>query len=209
MDELLIHNSGKEMPSDGSAAPPLTAERVFRDYAPRIFRLARRLLKSDDDAEDVLQDVLVRVVEKLSTFRGDAAFATWLHRVTVNAALAHRRKLSVRHEQSAGAAPDVLEEGRQPTGVKRIMPRPEDALVEAETEQIIHRAIAHLPAGYRDVFVMSELEGLPNAAIAEKLNLSLSALKSRLLRSRAMMREALAPHFLDQESGVQESGIRG
>src|SRR5438552_4773749 len=133
MDELLTHNSGKEMPSDESAAPPLTAERVFQDFAPRIYRLARRMLRSDDDAEDVLQDVLLQVVQKLDTFRGDAAFATWLHRVTVNAALAHRRKRSVRNEHNAGGSPDVLESGSQPTGTKRVAARPEDALVQRET----------------------------------------------------------------------------
>jgi RNA polymerase sigma-70 factor (ECF subfamily) len=193
MDELLTHNSGKEMPLDESA--PLTAEHIYQDYAPRIYRLARRLLESDDDAEDVLQDVLLQLVRRLSTFRGEAAFSTWLHRVTVNAALTYRRKRSVRNEQHAGGSPHVLESGRQPTGAKRIVARPEDALVDRETQQLIHRAIANLPAGYRDVFVMSEVEGMPNAAIAEKLHLSLPALKSRLLRSRAMMREALAPHF--------------
>src|SRR3954471_4930732 len=78
--------------------PPLTPERVFREYAPRVYNLARRMLGSADDAEDVTQDVLLQVVRKLDTFRGEAAFPTWLHRVTVNAALAARRKRSRRDE---------------------------------------------------------------------------------------------------------------
>ena len=68
----------------------LTPELVFREYAPRIYNLARRMLGNDADAEDVTQDVLLQVVRKLDTFRGDSQIATWLHRVTVNAALAHR-----------------------------------------------------------------------------------------------------------------------
>src|SRR5436309_11988653 len=74
----------------------LTPERVFRDYAPRIYNLARRMLGSDADAEDVTQDVLLQVVRKLGTFRGESALSTWLHRITVNAALAHRRKRALR-----------------------------------------------------------------------------------------------------------------
>src|SRR5207248_11018501 len=78
--------------------PPLTPEFVFREYAPRIYNLARRMLNSDADAEDVTQDVLLQVVRKLDTFRGEAALPTWLHRITVNAALAHRRKRAVRQK---------------------------------------------------------------------------------------------------------------
>src|SRR5437870_8786647 len=77
----------------------LTPEQVFRDYAPRVYNLARRMLGNDADAEDVTQDVLLQVVRKLDTFRGDAQFATWLHRVTVNAALGHRRKRAQRDQR--------------------------------------------------------------------------------------------------------------
>src|SRR6185503_14999826 len=84
------------LPHDGEA--PLTADRVFRDYAPRVYNLARRMLGNDADAEDVTQDVLLQVIRKLGTFRGEADIATWLHRVTVNAALAHRRKRARRQE---------------------------------------------------------------------------------------------------------------
>src|SRR5690349_23909223 len=81
--------------------PPekLTPELVFREYAPRIYNLARRMLGNDADAEDVTQDVLLQVVRKLDTFRGDSQIATWLHRVTVNAALAHRQKRANRQKR--------------------------------------------------------------------------------------------------------------
>src|SRR5271170_547730 len=82
----------------GPPAAPLTAEQVFREHAPRVYHLARRMLGNDADAEDVTQDVLLQVVRKLDTFRGESAFPTWLHRVTVNAALAYRRKRAIREE---------------------------------------------------------------------------------------------------------------
>src|SRR5271156_6863042 len=80
----------------------LTPEKVFRDYAPRVFALARRMLGNDADAEDVTQDVLVQVIRKLDTFRGDSDIFTWLLRMTVNAALALRAKRARRqqHETS-------------------------------------------------------------------------------------------------------------
>src|SRR6516162_10029984 len=70
----------------------LTVEDVFHTHAPRVYRVARRMLGNEADAEDVTQDVLLQVIRKLDTFRGEASFTTWLYRVTVNAALLHRRK---------------------------------------------------------------------------------------------------------------------
>src|ERR1700674_1885980 len=90
-----------------------TPERVFRDCAPRVYHLARRMLGNDADAEDVTQDVLLQVVRKLDTFRGESAFPTWLHRVTVNAALANRRKRAVRQKhQVSDPLEHFLENGR-------------------------------------------------------------------------------------------------
>src|SRR5215467_9614883 len=77
---------------------PLSAEQVYHDYAPRVYNMARRMVASDIDAEDVTQDVLLQVVRKLPSFRGESAFPTWLHRVTVNAALSHRRKRAAQNE---------------------------------------------------------------------------------------------------------------
>src|SRR5262249_57717663 len=93
-------------PHKAPAAPPLTAEQVFREYAPRVYNLARRMLGNDADAEDVTQDVLLQVVRKLDGFRGEADISTWLHRITVNAALAHRGKRARREEREA---PDPLD----------------------------------------------------------------------------------------------------
>src|SRR3954454_15221555 len=77
----------------------LSAEQVYHDYAPRVYSVARRMVASDFDAEDVTQDVLLQVIRKLPSFRGESAFPTWLHRVTVNAALSHRRRQAVRDEK--------------------------------------------------------------------------------------------------------------
>src|SRR5436189_4699057 len=92
----------------GGTAAPLTAERVFHEYAPRVYNLARRMLNNPADAEDVTQDVLLQVVRKLPTFRGESAFPTWLHRITVNAALTQRRKRFARDVHRAKAPLDMV-----------------------------------------------------------------------------------------------------
>ena len=178
------------------AGPPLTPERVFRDYAPRVYSLARRMLNSDADAEDVTQDVLLQVVRKLGTFRGESAFPTWLHRVTVNAALAYRQKRAHREEHRVyDPLENFLEDHHHAGPVRRWSTNPEEAALDHETQQLIERAIAELPEVYRDVFVLADVEGLPNAEIGEILGLSVAAVKSRLHRARLVMRDALAPHF--------------
>jgi RNA polymerase sigma-70 factor (ECF subfamily) len=174
----------------------LTPELVFREYAPRIYNLARRMLGNDADAEDVTQDVLLQVVRKLDTFRGDAQLSTWLHRVTVNAALAHRQKRANRQRhESAEASDEVLEGAAPETEVRRWNMAPDEPVLAAEQTVVIERAIEQLPEPFRDVYVLADVEGLPNAEIGEMLGLSVAAVKSRLHRARMRMRDLLAPHF--------------
>jgi RNA polymerase sigma-70 factor (ECF subfamily) len=179
---------------------PDNAEQVFRLYAPRVYDLARRLLNNHEaDAEDVTQDVLLQVVRKLDTFRGESQIATWLHRVTVNAALAHRAKRATRHKYESGDLGDAID-GRSDDAamggpVKRWNVPPDEPILAAEQAELIEQAINRLPEPFRDVYVLADVEGLPNNEIAEMLELSVPAVKSRLHRARLRMRDALAPHF--------------
>ena len=186
--------------ADAVADVVLTPEVVFRDYAPRVYNLARRMLGNDADAEDVAQDVLLQVVRKLDTFRGEAAFPTWLHRVTVNAALALRRKRARREEGRVYDPLDAFSEDGQHAGYVRPWPKFPEGQPEREQQQMIEAAIATLPDLYRDVFVLADVEQLPNAEIADMLELSLPAVKSRLHRARLMMRDALSRHFEERLS---------
>jgi RNA polymerase sigma-70 factor (ECF subfamily) len=185
-----------EANGNNKAGPQLTPERVFRDYAPRVYHLARRMLGNDADAQDVTQDVLMQVVRKLDTFRGDSAFPTWLHRVTVNAALSNRRKRAQREDhQHSDPLESFLGDGHHAHPIQPWSVQPEKAVLDRETQDLIEKAIARLPQIYRDVYVLSDVEGLSNAEIGEMLGLSLAAVKSRLHRGRLLMRDALAPHF--------------
>jgi RNA polymerase sigma-70 factor, ECF subfamily len=174
----------------------VTPELVFREYAPRIYNIARRMLGNDADAEDVTQDVLLQVVRKLDTFRGDAQLATWLHRVTVNAALAHRQKRANRQKREGGESSDeALEAAAPETAVKRWNVSPDESVLAAEQQALIEDAIRKLPEPFRDVYVLADVEELPNSDIGEMLGLSVAAVKSRLHRARMRMRDLLAPHF--------------
>lgn len=182
--------------TDPAKAAAPTPEFVFREYAPRIFHLAKRMLGNDADAEDVTQDVLLQVIRKLDTFRGDSQLSTWLHRVTVNAALAHRQKRANRQKrETSDADPDVMEQAAPGGPVKRWNTAPDDAALAAEQAATIEKAINELPEPFRDVYVLADVEGLPNAEIGDMLGLSVPAVKSRLHRARLRMRDALAPHF--------------
>ena len=186
----------KPRPQENHSPFPLSAEQVYHDYAPRVFNTARRMLSSDVDAEDVTQDVLLQVVRKLPTFRGDSAFPTWLHRVTVNAALSHRRKRAVREERRAGDPLDAyLDESSAEDPGRSWTLGPDALMLVRERRRQIERAVAALPEVYRQVFVLADVEGLPNGDIAERTGLSLPAVKSRLHRARLLMRDALAPYF--------------
>jgi RNA polymerase sigma-70 factor (ECF subfamily) len=169
-------------------------ERVFHEFAPRVYSLARRMVGNDADAEDVTQDVLLQVVRKLTTFRGESELGTWLHRITVNAALALRRRQAHRPELHLEVSLDCIATQGGDSGAV-----PESKALNRELRQHLERAIARLPEMYRDVFVLADVEELPNAEIGELLKLSLPAVKSRLHRARLMVRDALAP-YLDESS---------
>lgn len=154
------------------------------------------MLGNDADAEDVTQDVLLQVIRKLDTFRGDAQLSTWLHRVTVNAALAYRQKRANRQKrESSETVEDALEAVANSGPVTRWNIGPDEPILAAEQAAVIERAIDDLPPIFRDVYVLADVEGLPNQEIAEILGLSVPAVKSRLHRARMHMRDSLAPHF--------------
>ena len=194
MDAVLETDADAQSNLDRSPSS-MTVEDIFHTYSQRVYNVARRMVGNDDEAEDVTQDVLLQVVRKLPTFRGESALPTWLHRVTVNAALQHRRKKAVREEAVTHHSEEgMLEEGAPRWEHARVR-RPEDQLEDREARSVIARAIRELPESYRKVFVLSEVEGQPNAEIGKRLSLSLAAVKSRLHRARAMMRDALTPYF--------------
>src|SRR5262249_2132024 len=162
-----VKSPGHRPGAPGNAHHSLSAEQVYHDYAPRVYNMARRMVASDVDAEDVTQDVLLQVVRKLPSFRGESAFPTWLHRVTVNAALSPRRRESVRQE--SGLHTGLLGHGKDGSalaGADQRAPEPDAQVLSQECRQLIEQAIDALPDTYRVVFVLADVEGVPGAEVA-------------------------------------------
>jgi RNA polymerase sigma-70 factor (ECF subfamily) len=174
---------------------PRTAEHAYEQYAPWVSRIARRLLGNDADADDVTQDVFVQVVRKLPSFRGEAAFPTWLYRVTVNAAQSYRRNRATRRMRGLPEFSDDVraEDGRQ-ASVRYWLTDPEKRVSDQERHRLLETAIARLPEIYRQVYVLAYVKELPSTKIAGMLGLTLAAVKSRLHRAQLLMRKTLAPH---------------
>lgn len=180
-----------------AAARPRAEE--LADHMPRLRSVIRRILLDESDTEDVLQDVMCTALQKLSSFRGDAQLGTWLHRIAVNAALLFRRRRSSLAKMHETRAEDDFLGVSGPTApARRRTLRPDQETMRGEGSRLIEAAIAKLPPLYREVYLLADLEELPNETIAQQLGLKLPAVKSRLHRARKMMREQLAPHFEGQ-----------
>ena len=151
-------------------------ERLYRAHVARIHSLTRRMLGSDE-ATEVTQDVFVRAWQKIGTFRGEAAFGTWLHRLAVNVALSRRATLGTRRSRFIEAE-DLVENLPARPGAR-------DLGLDFET------AIARLPEGARHVFVLHDVEGYRHEEIAALLEVTPGTTKAQLHRARMLLRRRL------------------
>lgn len=168
-------------------------EGVMRKYNGKLFRVARAILKDDTDAEDVLQDAYLDAYRHLGDFRGGSELSTWLTRIVVNHALMRlrreKRRSSIVPFQSTSSADDDTPETQVPDHRSE---SPSTGAIRAETRRILERRIDELPASFRTVFVMREVEDMSMEEIAECLSISPATVRTRLFRARALLREALA-----------------
>ncbi len=155
---------------------------LYREHAGRVYALCLRLTGDSRDAEERTQDVFVRLWDKLRSFRGDSAFSSWLHRLAVNVVLNERRTTS-RRERRVMPADDPDTVG----GAQHAGSRPESAGLSIDLE----RAIAALPDGAREVFVLYDIEGYTHGEIAELVGIAEGTSKAQLFRARRLLREKL------------------
>jgi RNA polymerase sigma-70 factor (ECF subfamily) len=177
----------------------LVVEEIYRRYGQRVYALAMRMTGNEADAEDITQEVLLQVVRRLDTFRGESTLATWLHRVTVNAVLVLRRKRATARERQLGEMAGEIAPMPRPGSRGRSGPSPEAEALGGELRDRLATAIALLPDAYRDPFVLSDVERFSNAEICDLLGLSLPAVKSRLHRARLMLRDTLQPYMTERQ----------
>jgi RNA polymerase sigma-70 factor (ECF subfamily) len=153
-------------------------EALYHRFKRRVYALAVRIV-GPIDAEEVAQEAFIRIFRGLPKFRGDAALATWIYRLAVNAALSHRSR-------RATAAPPEATDGADAEG--SVPPAHGDAVLRARIE----RALARLPVGYRTVIVLHDVEGLEHEEVAQILGCHVGTSKSQLHKARARLREMLA-----------------
>ena len=176
----------------------LMFEHLYRLHSRRVYALCLRITGNITEAEDLTQEVFLLLLRKIHTFRGDSAFSTWLHRLTVNLVLMHLRKKPL-PVVSIEANPDTDEN----TGSLTIDVGAPDLLLEGSIDRInLERCIEQLPAGYRTMFVLHDIEGYEHNEIAEILGRSIGVSKSQLHKARLRLRELL--HELQREKARDE-----
>ncbi len=163
-------------------------------YERRIFRMAKQITQNDDDAEDVLQETFLKAYTHLDNFQGNSKFYTWLVRIAVNEALMKLRK---RRSDRTVPLDEPINTGEDEVAREIAVwdENPEESYSREELGSILNEAIQSLKAAYRTVFILRDIEELSIEETAEALNLSISAVKSRLLRARLQLREKLTRQF--------------
>jgi RNA polymerase sigma-70 factor (ECF subfamily) len=166
---------------------------LYERYAPRVYAVVRRIAADDDLAQDYAQEAWIRAIRALPTFRGDARFSTWLHRIAVNAALQSLRRVDARTKREAPVSDEIP-----------IAPEQVDSLLQRR----LQRALDRLPEGMREVLILHDVEGYTHEEIGDVLGVTSGTSKSQLFKARAKMRSllsgisgaALEPHEREAEA---------
>ncbi len=157
-------------------------EEIYKRHHRRVYSICLRMLQSPSEAEDLTQDVFIQLYRKIGSFRGDSAFTTWLHRMTVNQVLMHFRKRTVKYEKTTeeGETPDQMVTGTSDPNKMRIV----DKIA-------LDNAIQQLPTGYKNVFVLHDVEGFEHEEVARILGCSVGTSKSQLHKARLKLQKLL------------------
>ncbi len=185
-DQLLIDKINK--------GDQLAFEELVTKYETKVFHLAMRFCRNDEDAEEVLQDVFTTLHRKLKLFQGKSAFSSWLYRIVVNASFMKLRK---RRQTPTLHIEDLAPHTRQQVldGDFNGSNNVDRHAQNQELREILNGAIERLPDQYRAVFILRDVNGFSNQEASEVLGLSVPAIKSRLHRSRLMLRKRLHRYY--------------
>jgi RNA polymerase sigma-70 factor (ECF subfamily) len=184
---------------------PTAAEALITTYGDRAYRLAVRITGNEQDAEEVVQDALWSVVQKIDTFRGESRLGSWVYRIVSNAAF-----LSLRRRR--GALVDIsLDEvlpafdgdGRHAGAVTDWSSGLDDPAVQAELRAVLSSAVSELPPHYRAVIVLHDVEGLSMAEVADALGMTVPTAKTRAHRARLFLRQRLSMFMTGSETSAE------
>ncbi|HEY0406252.1 MAG TPA: RNA polymerase sigma factor [Pyrinomonadaceae bacterium] len=160
-------------------------EQLYQRHNRRVYSLCLRMTQNQSEAEDLAQEVFIQLFRKIGSFRGESAFTTWLHRLTVNQVLMHFRKRSVKMEQTT-------EEGETPVQIVVGTANPNQMPVVDRIA--LDKAISQLPPGYKAVFMLHDVEGHEHEEVAQILGCSVGTSKSQLHKARMKLRRLLRQH---------------
>jgi RNA polymerase sigma-70 factor (ECF subfamily) len=180
--------------------------RLVEAYSNQIYRLGLKMLSNSQDAEDILQETFIKAYNHLDRFDGRSSLSTWLYRIATNEALMlirRRKKVEVSIDEPLQA----MESEPGPVEIVDFCCLPERELLSAEARHYLDRAVTELPSSLRVVFILRDIEGLSTRETAEVLELSETAVKTRLSRARLRLRQLLSIYFGDRYP--QEIGSRG
>jgi RNA polymerase sigma-70 factor, ECF subfamily len=177
--KIQVNKTIEVVETERQTGADLSFEHLYEMYRGRVYSTAYRMLSNRADAEDCTQDIFVKVFKKLKSFRGDSAVSTWIYRIAVNACLDFRRRRRLRQAVSLD---DGMEVGSTPLSVSRL----------------IESALPRMAEGYRQVFVLHDIQGLKHEEIGKILGITDGASKSQLHRARAFLRRELSPYLEDR-----------
>jgi RNA polymerase sigma-70 factor (ECF subfamily) len=177
-----LQTSDHELAQRAAAGDMEAFEELYGRHNRRVYSLCLRMTQNASEAEDLAQEVFIQLFRKIGSFRGESAFTTWLHRLTVNQVLMHFRKRSVKLEQTT-------EEGETPVQIVKGTENPNQMPVVDRIA--LDKAIEQLPPGYRTVFTLHDIEGHEHEEIARMLGCSVGTSKSQLHKARMKLRGLL------------------
>ena len=169
-------------------------EQLYRRYSGRVFAVCLRIVNNDSEAEDLTQEVFLQLFRKIHTFRGEAKFSTWLYRLSSNFALMRLRKK--RHPEVS--LDSALESEQEGSGPAIELGAPDPQLTGAVDRMNLSKAIEQLPDGYREMFILHDVEGYEHHEIAAILGCSAGNSKSQLYKARLRLRKLLQDALRDR-----------
>ncbi|SPE60049.1 RNA polymerase sigma factor [Verrucomicrobia bacterium] len=187
-------------------------ESLMTRHEQRVYSLAMRMLRQEQDAEDVTQQTFLSALENLDGFRGDASFSTWLLRIATHAALKIIRKrkgLQIVSLEDAAEPADTMDAIPRPEFIADWRQSPEHLVEQREVQRLLDEALARLDEKHRLVFLLRDVEGLSIKETAEALGLSQANTKVRLLRARLQLREELTQALGDPATRVERPHHHG
>jgi len=176
-------------------------EFLYGLHSRRVYALCLRMVGNPTDAEDLAQEAFLQLFRKIGTFRGESAFSTWLHRMTVNVVLMRLRKKSL----PAASLEETTEPDEETGGPRKDVGAPDLRLSGAIDRVNLERCIEKLPPGYRNVFVLHDVQGYEHNEIAKLMECSVGNSKSQLHKARTRLRELLQEEMREQARQARQN----